>query len=557
MTSRRSDLRLLGALFVAYVGFALPEHASAKDPNWFIAPVEFFFLCVLTLLLPRWRIVRGALTLGSVLWVLVVTSHRVIERIYERAPAVIEDWRLALNLLHFVEAASSPRVWGPAVAGVIAFVCFGAAVLEVQRGLQDRATRRLLAVCLCGLAVAWNAEVAGQPPHAWLASKDPVATFGLRPLQANWRMSKIFYDDLREASDGPVDRRHEALISRRLQRKPNVYFLMIEAYGEVLFLPPVDTFTRALMARVQDRLAAKGFGARTFFSEAPIYGGGSWLSMATMQVGVRVDRPSRFAMLERVGTRVPGLTRFFEAQGYETYGLFPGNTNHRGLGRHDIYGRKHLLEGSDFVDFKGHIQPWGAAPDQYAWGAFFEKFPNLPSPRFVTSMSVSTHWSWWYHSPYVSDWHTLGDPDETNDPIAPGWDPLPLPTNAGHYEPMYAESVEYEWRVLLDVIFADPTEDAVFLLIGDHQPYLGPEAKRGSFRTPVHVITRHAPTLAAFEQAGFGEGLFVEPPATTTLWHEGFFSLVVSRMLIADGQDAEGLFFPRGVSVTGLHAVSP
>ncbi|HEY0880073.1 MAG TPA: hypothetical protein VGD87_01020, partial [Archangium sp.] len=249
MTSRRSELRLAGALFVAYVGFALPEHASTKEPNWLLAPVEFFILCVLALLLPRSRLVRGALSLASMWWVLVVTSHRVIERIYERAPAVIEDWRLALNLLHYVEAATTPRVWGPAVAGVIGFACFGVAVFEVQQGMKERATRRLLALCLCGLAVAWNAEVAGQPRHSWLGSNEPVATFGLLPLEANWRMSKVFYDDLREANDGPVDRRHEQLVARRLQRKPNVYLLMIEAYGEVLYRPPVDTFTRALMAR--------------------------------------------------------------------------------------------------------------------------------------------------------------------------------------------------------------------------------------------------------------------------------------------------------------------
>lgn len=118
--------------------------------------------------------------------------------------------------------------------------------------------------------------------------------------------------------------------------------------------------------------------------------------------------------------------------------------------------------------------------------------------------------------------------------------------------------MEYEWRVLLDVIAAEPDDEAVFIIVGDHQPYLGEKGTRGSHRTPVHIVTRHPQTLAAFEAAGFTPGLFATPPATTTLWHEGLFSLVVTRLLMADGQaDAAAEFTPTGIPLTGLRAVAP
>lgn len=557
MRARREELTLLGAAVVAWVGFGAPEHVTG-EPRWLVPSVEFFLVGAVALLFPRARGLRGAVAAASAGWVLWLTSHRVIERVYARAPAVVEDWRLALNLFHYVESATSVTVWGPALGGLVALACFTVAVFELQRGLARERTPRVLGLWLLALAVTANAEVAGRPDIAWLEPKAPVAFFGLRAAQANLRQSALYLAEFEEAGAAPVDRRYEALLRRRLARRPNVSLLMIEAYGEVLFAAPFEGFTRALAARVEARLAARGYGVRTAFSEAPVHGGGSWLSMATMQVGLRIARPSQYALLERVSTRVPGFTRFFEAQGYRTYGLFPGNTLRTGLAQYDLYGRQVVVEGHH-LDFHGHVQPWGAAPDQYAWGFFLERhLAAAPSPRFVTAMSVSTHWDWWYQAPYVEDWRTLGDADETNDVRAGGWEPLPPPAGQDVYEPRYATAVEYEWRVLLDVLEAEPTDDAVFIIIGDHQPYLGPRSTRGSFRTPVHVVTRHQPTLAAFEAAGFTPGLFAAPPAATTLWHEGLFSLVVSRLLLADGQaDAAAEFTPKGIPLSGLRAVAP
>jgi hypothetical protein len=557
MKVRREELAWAVALAVAWVGFGVPEHVTGA-PRLYVPSLELFLVGALALVAPRSRALWAVVAVAAGAWVVWITSHRVIERVYARAPAVVEDWRMALNLLHYVESATSVTVWGPAVGGLVALAGFGWAVFTLQQGLARERSPRVVALWLLALAVAGNVEVAGRPNVAWLEPKTPAVYFGLHAAEANVGQSRRYLAEFEEAGSAPVDRRYEALLQRRLSRKPNVSLLMIEAYGEVLFAPPFEDFTRTLTARVEAQLAAQGYGARTAFSEAPVYGGGSWLSMASMQVGIRIARPSQYALLERVGTRVPGFTRFFEAQGYRTYGLFPGNTLRKGLAEFDLYGRQVVLEGHQ-LDFHGHVQPWGAAPDQYAWGVFLERhLRDAPSPRFVTFMSVSTHWDWWYQAPYVEDWRTLGDADEANDVPAGGWEPIPRPVGPDVYEARYAGAVEYEWRVLLDVIAAEPDEEAVFVIIGDHQPYLGEKGTRGSHRTPVHVISRHQPTLEAFESAGFTPGLFAAPPATTTLWHEGLFSLVVTRLLMADGQaDAAAAFTPKGLPLTGLRAVAP
>ena len=299
------------------------------------------------------------------------------------------------------------------------------------------------------------------------------------------------------------------------------------------------------------RLYLRGYHTRSAYSRAPVQGGGSWFSIATMLTGMRIDAASTFAIFGPISTEIPSLTRFFEGNGYRTMSLMPGNQKRAGLDGRDQFARDVVIEGPD-LKFAGHVQTWGAAPDQYSLGFLREReLAKTDQPVFVSFMSCSTHWSWWYVPPIVTDWRTLADADEFND--KPLYDWAPTPNTIEHpYSRDYATAVEYEWRALLEFIESEEAEDSVFIIVGDHQPFLGRGVARDSWLAPIHIVTKHVPTLEAFDAAKFRPHLF-PPLEDLGLEHAGLLSLVISRLAIADGQPDVG-YLPRGIPLTGLKA---
>ena len=68
-----------------------------------------------------------------------------------------------------------------------------------------------------------------------------------------------------------------------------------------------------------------------------MHGGTSWLSISTVHTGVLIDRPLAYAAVESVGARIPSITHFFHDQGYRTFSLQPGSTEHAGIRRFDLF----------------------------------------------------------------------------------------------------------------------------------------------------------------------------------------------------------------------------
>ncbi len=93
-------------------------------------------------------------------------------------------------------------------------------------------------------------------------------------------------------------------------------------------------------------------------SRAPIFGGRSWLSIGTVQTGVRIDQPSIYDSMATVAPRLPTLTRFFKAQGYGTVSLQPGNRSRDALLATDVFQRDRLVEGPD-LSYTGVSYDWG------------------------------------------------------------------------------------------------------------------------------------------------------------------------------------------------------
>ncbi len=528
---------------------ALGLRRANLDP--FRVSVELAVATAAVVVWPRAVWLRRAVVACAGAALLLLSYHHTFRAFFLRAPALWEDWRLLRNLFHYVADLWSWRWAAVAAGGAVAFALVLAALSWALSTLATHGPapvkRALFALAGLGLAsVAWfGAE-----------REDPVARLVTGPLAENVRVSLERKREFEALAVGEPDHRYREFSRVRLERKPSVALMMIEAYGELAAACDTGPAYRALMLRMQERLAAAGYGSRTAYSRAPISGGQSWLSIATVQLGMRIDTVRKFALVENVGADTPSLTRFFEGQGYFTAAVQPGNSRRPGLQRFDTWHRKLVLDAED-LDYRGlRYVGWMGIPDQYTLGFIGERLPGLPRPWLLFSMSVSTHHPWSAPFVYVNDWKALQDPALDTAAAAAPWQPIDERAAIGEERRGYFHTLEYEWRGLADLIESQRGEDTVFIVLGDHQPKLPCNGgKPMSFNTPLHIISRDPALLERFSAAGFSDGLLVSPGARAPLAHEGLFSLFVVTFAAAWGDASHTPLerMPEGISLSTLY----
>jgi hypothetical protein len=522
--------------------------------------VELGGVVALVLLSARARLRAAARIVGALAYVvllLFLVYHHGVYYFFERPPALGEDWRLALNLAHFANAMVP--TFGLALCGagaLLVLASLGWLTAFMLRGLQLQAGRwRMRTRVAVSLGLVLPAALLG-----WrgIESDETVVQLASKRVVDNWRTSQAEAARMAELRSGVSDRRYDAFSGVRLQRRPSFYLLLVEAYGESLATSDMTDSYRALMARVESRLGAAGFHARTGYSAAPVHGGTSWFSIATVHTGVLIDRPLAYGALELIGGRVPSLTRFFEASGYRTYTLQPGTTDHAGIRRFDLFNHDVVVTAPD-LRYRGKKYGFGVIPDQYSLGKFRQRYlDRAEEPRYLFYMNVSTHLPWGKGvPPYVRDWRALQHGEGEVSDVDASWPALPGKDAIGNQQRRgYFRSIEYEWRLLTEWLETETASDLIVLVVGDHQPRL-----RGKFRggvtmnTPVHVLARDAAFAERFAKLGFERGMFAQPHVVTPLNHAGLYSLMVSQLAAAYGAEGSpaATYVPEGIGLTGLN----
>jgi hypothetical protein len=552
--------------------------AHASSAHGFVRPLISFVLrrdnldifrisldvCLLIILAvasagTRWRAPLRALIVSLYLWLLIFLAyHHAVAFFFERAPALGEDWRFLLNLGHFLSAVMSLR-WALIIlafaAGLMSVMLMAACTFRaIQRASEMWSVRRRVLVAASFIAPCAALLV-------WLGvSRDTVLVqVASKRVIYNWRASQLEAARLAELRDPIPDRRYDPYLTLELARKPNFYLLMLEAYGEVLATWDADPAYRALMKRVEARLAAAGYHARTAYSASPVHSGTSWLALSTVQSGTLIDLPVPYSALQLVGARIPSMARFFDVQGYRTYSLQPGNQDHAGLHALDLFNHDVVVDATN-LGYAGLQYGWGYMPDQWSWWRFRSEdkwFKKPVEPYYVFYMCVSTHWIWEKTPPYVHDPREFDQneyvPKEADDPR---WPPFPEVSQImTETRRAYFASVEYEWRVLLDVLENDRSPDIVVAVVGDHQPRLEADVPGGvTMNTPVHMLSRDPAFIDSLAGAGFQAGMYAKPNVVKPLWHEGLFSLWVSKLAAAYGAPGtpQVPIYPRGIRLSNL-----
>ncbi len=337
-------------------------------------------------------------------------------------------------------------------------------------------------------------------------------------------------------------------------RSPSLYLVMIESYGSILAAPespvPYDRF----MGRIADSLRASGWHVATAQSEAPVFGGLSWLSAATLFLGTPVEHQPLFEVLRPTLPRYPHLVRLLREQGYETGALQPPVRVRPGLRVGNPYGFDRTFYLRD-LDYRGTEVGWGIVPDQYSLSVAHERFvETTEAPFFLFFETVTPHGPWSTPPPPL-----VADPAILNHPVpqrsaTPAF--MAAAEQRGHsswskrskMERLF-HHIQYDWRVLTDYLRTRAPPNSLIVLVGDHQPYFADTESRA---TPLHVLSRTEALVRRFHDYGFVPGLRPSPEAAS-LYHSGMYSLLVrvltahDRAAKSDSSTALPPYRPRGV----------
>ncbi len=289
-------------------------------------------------------------------------------------------------------------------------------------------------------------------------------------------------------------------------RGRDVYLIFMESYGAVAYDNPRAVAGLAeARRRFADDLAAGGRQVVSAFLRSPTYGGASDLAHLSVLSGIDLADPMRHDLL--LTTDRPTLTTLFRANGYRVFGFYPALRWE--WPERAFYGFDEFID-SGALGYRGPPLGYWNIPDQYSLARFEQLHPRRDDapPRFVFFPTITCHFPFSPVPPYQPDWQRV----LTDQPFAPADVERALAERVDWLNmfPDYLRMVEYTYRWLGGFLRQPEPREAVFVLLGDHQPTANISGEGASWDVPVHIVSRDATLLQRFAEQGFQAGL--DPP---------------------------------------------
>ena len=394
------------------------------------------------------------------------------------------------------------------------------ALRAVTDGLVRPAIRRVTAFAAAGLIAAYAAGMASDRLKSewWFA-------FPVLPVYAKQGVALV--EELNRERSGP-----EAFTARPSDlgqlAGSDVFLLFFESYGAMLLETPrhASVFKSGLTA-LSDRLAMAGWHAGSALYTSPTFGGASWLAHASVFSGTRIEDQGVYQDFLRSGAE--SLVTRFQNAGYRAVALMPGIKQAwpegAGLGFDQIYSAARL-------NYRGAAFGWWRIPDQFSLARLLELEAARTDPLLVFFPTIMSHMPFQPIPPYLADWAQVTDPA--------AYPNAPVPPPGAQLDPdlvrqAYLRSIDYDLALLEGFLGQGAPDDALVLVVGDHQPPALVSGTEASWRVPVHVFSRDPGRLDAFLAAGFHPGLLPGPAALAGL--EAFGDLLLDAF---DSRTANG-----------------
>ena len=273
----------------------------------------------------------------------------------------------------------------------------------------------------------------------------------------------------------------------------SLHVLFVESYGAALLGEP-GAGRRLGLDGLAARVAGSGRVVLTAKVAAPIVGGRSWLSHATVLSGVMIGSDAWLDALAASGRET--LAHRMRRAGRRTVAFGPGM---RGPWRHrEAFGFDEVHD-SDAFDYRG--PPFGALtiPDEVIAARAAAMLAEGERPFLAVLPLVSSHWPWGAVPKPAADWAEIGR-GEGIAPVAP----------QGSAGERYRRGIAYALGAAFAyAAHAAELEDTVMIL-GDHPPAAFLTDRPRERAVPVHVVVPEA-RAAAWRARGFRDGLLPSP----------------------------------------------
>lgn len=333
-----------------------------------------------------------------------------------------------------------------------------------------------------------------------------------------------------------IQERHQALLGAAMARahrargdlldlnRAPVFLIVVESYGMSAFNDPRHAANILPAVRTTEaRLRSIGFDMCSAYLTAPTFGGGSWLSHATLASGVRIDSQIAHDLL--LASALTPLADYFNRAGYRTVRAMPGTQWPWPEGA--FYRYERTLIASDF-DYRGPTFGFAPMPDQFVLDWVARRIiRDTARPLFVEVILTGSHAAFDIQAPYLDDWDLIGDGSvfHTVPPVRfPfGWIRL------SEASPAYSAAIAHVIILLRDFIRRHIDPDGLVIIVGDHQPCAELMDSNQPWSVPVHVISGNPDFIRNFARRGYTPGLVpmqpqAHPGMETLFWDliEGF-----------------------------------
>lgn len=458
----RPSLRALGIISAIYLLMAFGHYADVVVPNLLGRPVNLYWDVPQ---LPRflWVTAQGLPVWLTALVIVLVCA------------AVWAYYRLLLAAVKTVSVAAQPVAKTPWLWGGLLFV--GAVVLANYSENPDQPTFVSKAV----VPVYWT--------EAMKLRDILVPSRAARLLPAS-----TVIDDALASTDTPI---------LGGLKKRDVYMMFLETYGAVLYDQKDSSDAVALTrAQLERSILASGRHVVSAFYVSPTIGGASDLAHLSVLSGIDLKDSRKHDVL--LTTDRPTLMDVFERDGYETFGLYHSvgwEWLERGFYSFDKY-----IDGPA-LNYQGPGFGFWKIPDQYAAARVEQLYPRDESakPRFTFFPTISTHFPFHQVPPYQPDWAKLLGPEPFDAAAAARAQAEPV-----HWEymkPDYLRTINYTHTWLAGYFSQPEPREAVYVMIGDHQPTGSVSREPTPWDVPVFIVSKDERLLDRFKAMGFTDGL--------------------------------------------------
>jgi hypothetical protein len=509
---------------------------------------EFILLSMLLLALRKGKLFKPLLWLTFAVYFLLWVFHlyfAISVKVYGTPPNFMNDWALAREVLPLFLSQFSQGKQNLLYLGMLAVLLVSGGLLFVIFRFYGRSIRKLdfsrrgwigMALVLALLALLSLKNKRSNYPRLFNSLQ-------WTSLSVNQSMRDVDVSSEYLAATGQT---YQSYFEMPLEKKPDVYLLFVESYGEVVF--EREELTEPYLQTIREvnaQLDSAGYSSQSILSEAPILGGRSWLAFTSAFCGFTINNQVIFNKLLEL-PNFPHLINWFNHQGYQTFRIKTMSDNEAGrkagYEKADaFYGFDRWIKYNDFP-YHGYKYDWfGGIPDQFALNYYEEEIPRDSSlPQLLFFINMSSHGPWFPSPPIYEDWrmldtiqqmpYDLGLPDS----VEMNWEAL-LSDRLVH---RYRDAITYQLRYLTKFILENGDEDDIFILIGDHQPALLCHYGKDGFHTPMHVIAKDSAFVQGFAEHGFFEGMEIQEPGDKKrrMQHAGFYSLFMSEFLGRYGQ---------------------